>query len=81
MAPDDTPENRMGDGEDVSAPRARGAYPGRRILWILSISLVLVVGVLFGAVALYSGPLGSTNQPAASPAAASTFNTPAVETP
>jgi len=80
MANQDMSGNRMGDGEDVSAPRARGAYAGRRILWILSISMVLVVGALFGAVALYSGPLSSTNQPAASPAAASGFNTPAVET-
>jgi hypothetical protein len=80
MASQDS-ENRMGDGEVVSAPRARQAYPGRRILWILSISLVLVVGALFSAVALYSGPLGSINQPAADKAAARSFNTPAVETP
>ena len=80
MTTPDAPENRMGDGADVSAPRARGAYPGRRILWILSISLVLVAGALFGAVAIFSGPLSSTNQPAASQAAANTFDTPAVET-
>ena len=73
-------ENRMGDGEDVSSPRARGAYPGRRILWILSISLVLVVGVLFGAVALYSGPLGAVNQPGADAATARTFNAPVLGT-
>lgn len=77
MADQDRPENRMGDGEDVSAPRARGAYPGRRILWILSISLILGFGTLMGVMALYSGPLGSTNQPTASPTAASSFDTPA----
>jgi len=80
MADQDRSENRMGDGEEVSAPRARGAYSGRRVLWILSISLILGFGALMGVMAIYSGPLGSTNQPAASPAAASSFNTPAVET-
>jgi hypothetical protein len=80
MDTQDSPENRMGDGEDISAPRARQAYPGRRILWILSISLLLVVGALFGAVALYSGPLGRTNQPQADAASARSFDTPAVET-
>ena len=74
---DHKPENRMGDGEDVSAPRARGAYPGRRIAWILTISLILGFGALMGMVAIYSGPLSSTNQPAASRAAASSFDTPA----
>jgi hypothetical protein len=72
-------EDRTGDGVDVSAPRARQAYPGRRILWILSISLVLVLGALFGTMALYSGQLGSANQPGADRQTARTFDGPVVE--
>lgn len=32
-----------GDGVDISAARARGAYKGRRVLWMLLVSLALVV--------------------------------------
>jgi len=74
-------EDRSGDGADISAPRARQAYPGRRILWILSISLVLVVSALFGAVALFSGPLASSNHPRADAAAVRGFDGPVVQMP
>jgi hypothetical protein len=39
----DTGATQPGDGVDIAAPRARQAYPGRRILWILLASLALVV--------------------------------------
>jgi hypothetical protein len=34
---------QTGDGVEISAPRARQAYPGRRIMWILLASLAAVV--------------------------------------
>jgi hypothetical protein len=73
-------EDRRGDGEDISAPRARQAYPGRRILWILSISLVLVMGAFLLTYVMNAGRLAAANDPQADASAARTFDGPVVET-
>ena len=51
---------------EITAPRARQAYRGRRILWVLATSLCLVVAALFGTWALRSGQLAGAAQPTVS---------------
>jgi hypothetical protein len=48
---------------EISAPRARQAYRGRRVLWVLIASLSLVALALFGTWASHSGQLGGAAQP------------------
>ena len=74
------PTVQAGDGVDVSAPRARGAYPGRRILWILMASLAMVVIAFL--VAFATNPTTpvddkSGNSRTTQPAVAERFDTPA----
>jgi hypothetical protein len=68
-----------GDAETITAPRARQAYKGRRILWILLVSLAAVV------IAFLIAYGTNNNQPAAAklgsghvtnPAAAQMFHAP-----
>jgi hypothetical protein len=51
---------------EITAPRARQAYRGRRTLWVLAASLCLVVAALFGTWALRSGQLAGAEQPTVS---------------
>lgn len=51
------------DAFEISAPRVRQAYRGRRILWVLMASLVLVAAALFGTWAVRSGQLAGAAQP------------------
>jgi hypothetical protein len=67
------------DGVDISAPRARQAYRGRRVLWILLASLALVVAAFF--VAFATNPTTPVDEKAGnartnSPAAAEIFHAP-----
>ena len=65
-----------GDGVDISAPRARQAYKGRRILWILLASLVAVVIAFLIAFAFNpTTPVASQGGHVTTPAAQS-FNAP-----
>jgi hypothetical protein len=70
---------QAGDGVDVSAPQARQAYRGRRVLWILIASLALVVIAFF--VAFATNPTTPVDEKAGNgrvqaPAAAEIFNAP-----
>lgn len=48
---------------EITAPRARQGYRGRRILWVLAASLALVVAALFGTWAVRSNDLAGADQP------------------
>jgi hypothetical protein len=60
----------------LNTTRARQGRSGKPILWVLGISTTLAVLVLFGAWALKSGDLASTQpSPATKQAAAESFDT------
>ena len=73
------PPDAAGDGVDITAPRARQAYKGRRILWILLASLAAVIIAFFIAYATNpTNPVASkegSGHVTAPPA--QTFNAPA----
>ncbi len=78
-SPDRTP-NQAGDGVRITAPRARQAYRGRRVLWILLASLAaVIIAFLVAFVAnpttpvAHKGGAGQTRDPAAR----KSFHTPA----
>jgi hypothetical protein len=78
--------DEAGDGIEITAPRARQAYRGRRVLWILLASLAAVIVAFVIAFATnpttpvaHKGGNGQTRDPAA----AQSFSThaPAPKTP
>ena len=76
-SPDRAPD-AAGDGVDISAPRARQAYRGRRVMWILLASLAaVVIAFLIAFVTNPTTPVaGKAGSGHVTSPAAATFNAP-----